>query len=1485
MLKCIRKKYGLPVILMLITSLTILLSQSLSYANPQYAETGWFIKDINIETIDSYVRFFTSLKSRFTGYPGFYEAADYIESYLRNLKLNITVEEYEVAVPIEEYAYIEFSDGTKIPAHALYPLGGNTGSVKNLTGQLIYLGRMELEELRGNLSGCIAVAEFESLWQWTLLPALGAKAVIFLEPYMESIIPRVAAEYKISDVSSIFPRLYVEGEYRDLIRKAYEKNETVSLSYKMVWKNVRAKNIIATIYGSDPKLRREYIVLAAHYDSFSVVPALSPGATDSIGISLLLELARILANNPPPRSVILAAFSGHWQFLAGSRDFAERRLIEMEAGKDDASKILLMIELDISAESKALSVRNFGFGYWIVNTETGILARYGWIKNLLNDVYRSIVSAGEIYEFYDILIGAIPGEQLELTVRNLIREAREAYPSIHDIEPWTISGGLGIVFRTVKSYYRYLLTPFDKYDTIDYNNLIPQIKLISSMLSRLLSVESWSTISTPRYTRYYPPDIGLCKLSVRVFRYNLTEAKYHPVRNILVFAYRSYRGGENRFPFVMAGLTNEEGEISFNGIRYGDLCRVRVYEFNDEGKVISIGPYDGPGSMNPFMIGGYAIIDAHNTTNILPVSIGYNISAIEIYGMEISVSPFAQVGFTLLDARTHYLPQPYIYAGESNPYATVLFAPSNIPVEVMAIGVAYLTRAQVSTIGIISNITEPSLVGSGFYLYSGEYMRVLYPPIRFAQETWNLNEYRLSPYRHINASTQALALTFHEYSKANIELALNYLKRGEIDRAMARAYLSWLYSNNAYTATRSLLMDILQMFTLYILMSLPASYLFIRMVYKEEHGNSGIILTLVLTALLLTIFMIVHPVSILATNVSMTLSGYIALIIGLVVSLIVLYNFYGKLKVIRKERLGIHFIEFERVGVFRSLSGTSLGYMRRRRLITFLTLFPITMVCFSLLNFSTVSIGVRPATTPYPGINTYEGILLAQSNYEPIPIETVSFLTKLFEDKATISIRAWIYPPGGESYITRVIYVDGQPTEKRALLRGIVAIPPEEKEFTINEGILKDGFWFDPEDYRACLISDYIADALDLHRGDTIDVLGIKLIVKGIFDSNLMSMIHDLDRIQLTPIDLTDPFRRGRVPPQYVILIPYNLAKEIVQPRVYVTQEAVMLLAMPTPSIRSIAFKPKEGVDLVKLAEEIVLASNVRAFYCKDDQVWMMVVNPGIRIMGESGVAIVIGISALILLTGMLNSVVVRLKDMVVMSTLGLSPSNIIQMHLLEAAIYSLVGGTIAYALNMLFTLFLSALNISATGLYLNYSASSTLVILAISLLSMIPATLYPAFKTIKMITPSLERRWRISTKPVGDTWNIPLPLRMTNEKDALAFMEYVKEYLDYRASMRVGSYHVLDYKMERESDGANLGAEVQLAPWDHGIIQAMDLRYSKNDGSFNITLKRLSGPRSGWIISNKSFISDIRFQILLWRSLSDSDKRKYYERIKAYGG
>lgn len=91
-----------------------------------------------------------------------------------------------------------------------------------------------------------------------------------------------------------------------------------------------AYNVVGVLEGTDPNLKKEYLVLGAHYDHLGIVnpengDAIANGANDNAsGTSTLLELARYFGKEKSnKRSLIFAFFSAEEKGLLGSRHLAK----------------------------------------------------------------------------------------------------------------------------------------------------------------------------------------------------------------------------------------------------------------------------------------------------------------------------------------------------------------------------------------------------------------------------------------------------------------------------------------------------------------------------------------------------------------------------------------------------------------------------------------------------------------------------------------------------------------------------------------------------------------------------------------------------------------------------------------------------------------------------------------------------------------------------------------------------------------------------------------------------------------------------------------------------------------------------------------------------------------------------------------------------------------------------------------------------------
>jgi peptidase M28-like protein/PDZ domain-containing protein/PA domain-containing protein len=119
-------------------------------------------------------------------------------------------------------------------------------------------------------------------------------------------------------------------------------NINASLAVDITRKSVPAYNVIGTLEGSDPNLKREFIVIGAHYDhlghggeSNSRAPGSNEvhhGADDNAsGVAGLLELARIFSAEKAKlrRSIVFVAFSAEESGLIGSNYYVNNPVVPL----------------------------------------------------------------------------------------------------------------------------------------------------------------------------------------------------------------------------------------------------------------------------------------------------------------------------------------------------------------------------------------------------------------------------------------------------------------------------------------------------------------------------------------------------------------------------------------------------------------------------------------------------------------------------------------------------------------------------------------------------------------------------------------------------------------------------------------------------------------------------------------------------------------------------------------------------------------------------------------------------------------------------------------------------------------------------------------------------------------------------------------------------------------------------------------------------
>jgi hypothetical protein len=129
---------------------------------------------------------------------------------------------------------------------------------------------------------------------------------------------------------------------------------------------VKAKNVMGWVEGTDPQLKNQFVVLSAHYDHIGVAaePQMVDGKLDSIyngardnaiGVTAVINAARYFSLHPAKRSILFIAFTGEEMGLLGSKYFAAHPTIGLE-------KLVFNLNIDNGGVNDTSLINVIGLG-------------------------------------------------------------------------------------------------------------------------------------------------------------------------------------------------------------------------------------------------------------------------------------------------------------------------------------------------------------------------------------------------------------------------------------------------------------------------------------------------------------------------------------------------------------------------------------------------------------------------------------------------------------------------------------------------------------------------------------------------------------------------------------------------------------------------------------------------------------------------------------------------------------------------------------------------------------------------------------------------------------------------------------------------------------------------------------------------------------------------------------------------------------------
>jgi len=1468
------------------------------------------LDEIDFSRIMHDVEFFSSLKTRVTGYPDYYKAVDYIINEFNKLGLDVEIQTFDVPVPQEmgSWIYVNAPIDLNITAYALWPNGGLTASIlDDLTGRVYYVGNGSLQNFNGiDLNDSILLMDFNSDLNWIAAAELGAKAVIFIEPAETD---RYEALKKGATAPINFPRLYVNVSSGEILKEAAEKGFCITIHTEMRWKKSKAYNIIGKLSGEQ---EHDVIILSTYFDSWSIVPSVSPAAEASLSISTLLELARYFSSHKPLRTIWFVAYSGHFEGAIGSVEFAEKVLLNTE------ERVWLQLSLDLSSETPFLDVlstssifgvpegANFnpGSGSPSAATILGVAfsgqpeyatLRLNWVRSLFDNILTQI----SIKEFANKIPSDIssPSDMVRYNFLTSMWWGTQSDFYILDSEASNLIGGVGITLRTQGARRIHWLTPLNDLAYVNWENVQPQILLTTFILHGITNFESlgvdWSSLRPRRWISLAGAVTGFVTLNGTVAELSSETGWYEPVSEALVRLQIHPSYGQNCWPFAFRyTFADEKGSFIFYGLTPLVTWTLDAWKFDEKtGDIVyalDLGHYGTARG-----ISGGISNQVYTTTSYVNIMIPlFRCTPVVLFDLidfrtmrRIIVQDiksqfhnyFAEIGASGIEPYEFQSKAlPIFYGRYLSPEGIgILFVPQNSSYTfTYTPNRVFVSKPMI----LLTNSSEENPEGIGYLIRKPTVIHLTI--FKSATDISRIIENRYSVLKNYYVSSPIVSETY-EQAKVHLKKARQYLQNRIYDKAYSQAVVATCYLRLSYGYLMSLYNEAGISILFFSLLIIPFSVLFSKFLPETESVRwTG---TFIFMALFLGIFYLVHPAFRVIPNSAISLMGIGVALLLIFILLIFSADIKSLLEKVAIDRLGFHLFKQESLSVMIKTISTSIENMKRRPLLTGLVF--ATIIIYTAAQTSLTS------TTPIFGIVTskiesnppYNGILIKQ--LYGIPPESmggvldsplITYLKGLVnEDNYTISPRVWFYPTPTypEGVQLQFIYKD------RVLRVNPIAVLGMTQEDLENFFPAVRGTNVFTGEYQ-CIIPENIANNLNISVGEKVYIRGLDNIftVIGIISEKIS--YQDIDGSSVLPIDSQfsadlqlaapvmtaemEPFSFG---PERVIIIPWKTALKL------------------GGFISSVALIPRSNVpssELFGIAQKIAYSLDVRSYVTYEGNSFGLWRTFTYELLGWNTLLVLMAIIALSIMNIMIGSLTMRSRETQIYSVLGLSPRGALFMYLTEALTLALGGTIIGYLVGFALNTLFIAWKILPESFAFNFASVSVLLPMGVLIAVVLLASLYPSIRISRTVTPSLERKWKVASKPKDDIWEIKMPLRV-KETEVLGTLAFLQEYFEgegalqpeFRTSKIVG----IDPKTK------TLHLEILLTPIELNITQDVSIQAVKEirDYTFYLIVKRKTGEHKVWVSRCPSVMDRIRKQMLLWSSLSSKEREKYVKRANQF--
>jgi cell division protein FtsX len=802
---------------------------------------------------------------------------------------------------------------------------------------------------------------------------------------------------------------------------------------------------------------------------------------------------------------------------------------------------------------------------------------------------------------------------------------------------------------------------------------------------------------------------------------------------------------------------------------------------------------------------------------------------------------------------------------------------------------------------ILLNASEENPRGSG---YMTEKWPVLHrTEFNVARDMWTLLTPRIDNLEKrgiFNERIRTLQQTGSE-ALSSAKAALNDKQYGKFYEATAR---SWALASRVYDDVEKTQKDVLYGVLFYIALFVPFSFCLERLIFSYSNIYKRIISFCCILLSLIIIIYNVHPAFRLAYSPMVVILAFFIMGLSFIVTLIIFFRFEGEMAQLQTRAQLEQSGEIGRWKAFVAAFLLGVSNLRRRRLRTALTCITLIILTFTIMSFTSAKSMRRHARVLYDSQARYNGFLLKNANWRSLPPEAYGRIANSFGDKAVAVPRVWLEDQDRTRSTRIPVYSNGNVFEAQ----GMVGLSAEETRVSGLDEILVAGRWLQADESQAVLLPQRMAERLNINlagsQNHMVSLWGMRFKVVGIFSGQQLQQRIDLDGEPLTPVIFPREMSSELTEVEEEAMQSGDDVREFQSRYQHIVGDLTVIVPYQTllaggGQLKAVAIRPLSQDDVQAAAQDLVDRFGLSLFSGESEGTFLYHASDTMSYSGVPNIIIPLIISVFIVLNTMISSVYERKREIGIYTSVGLAPSHVSFLFIAEAMAFAVLSVVFGYLLAQTSAKFFAETTLWS-GITVNYSSMAGVLAMILVIIVVLVSVIYPSKVAGQIAIPDVNRSW---TLPVakGNLLELTLPFLM-NYREHRSVGGFLYDYFEGHQDVSHGMFSTADIQFgltcqdppglkkepydcpEDQCDDDHclqINSRVWLAPFDFGIMQSVDLLFkpAEDEPGFleiKVRLVRESGEANAWRRINKTFLHDLRRQLLVWRSFDDQTKEKY---------